>query len=57
MIISSQDELLDTPGDCYFYKEDDLSVDFEDEETYILFSSLTKMRAKEFVKYHSNRYE
>lgn len=50
MIISGEDIVLDTQGYHYFYEEDgDLCVIFEDGETYVLFSNLTKMRVKEML--------
>lgn len=50
MIISGEDIVLETQGCRYFYEEDgDLCVIFEDGETYVLFSNLTKMRVKEML--------
>lgn len=50
MIISGEDILLDTQGYQYFYEEDgNLCVLCEDGESYVLFSNLTKMRAKEML--------
>lgn len=50
MVISGEDIVLDTQGYQYFYEEDgDLCVIFEDGETYVLFSNLTKMRVKEML--------
>lgn len=50
MVISGEDILLDTQGYQFFYEEGgDLCVDFKDGETYVLFSNLTKMRAKEIL--------